>query len=69
MSLAMLEEAHDLLGGLVEQVVFLGGATTALWMTDPAAPAPRPTPLAFSRERHRGDRARWVNRVSANGAP
>jgi GntR family transcriptional regulator len=26
------------------------------------------TPLAFSRERHRGDRARWVKKVSANGA-
>lgn len=31
------------LGPLREQVVFLGGATTALLVTDPAAPAPRPT--------------------------
>jgi predicted nucleotidyltransferase len=31
------------LGPMREQVVFLGGATTALLVTDPAAPAPRPT--------------------------
>jgi len=31
------------LGPLRKQVVFLGGATTALLVTDPAAPAPRPT--------------------------
>jgi len=28
---------------LREQVVFLGGATSALLVADPAAPAPRPT--------------------------
>jgi predicted nucleotidyltransferase len=31
------------LGDLVDQVVFVGGATVALWITDPAAPQPRPT--------------------------
>ena len=31
------------LGPLRERVVFLGGATTSLLVTDPAAPAPRPT--------------------------
>jgi predicted nucleotidyltransferase len=31
------------LGSLREQVVFLGGATTSLLVTDPAAPPPRPT--------------------------
>jgi predicted nucleotidyltransferase len=28
---------------LVDDVVFVGGATVVLWITDPAAPAPRPT--------------------------
>lgn len=28
---------------MLHQVVFLGGATVTLWITDPAAPTPRPT--------------------------
>lgn len=43
MSIEMLEQAHEALGVLATEVVFLGGATLVLWMTDPAAPPPRPT--------------------------
>ncbi|MDQ4040437.1 MAG: nucleotidyl transferase AbiEii/AbiGii toxin family protein [Actinomycetota bacterium] len=43
MSIAMLEEACVALGPLVNQVVFLGGATLTLWVTDPGAPPVRPT--------------------------
>ncbi len=43
MSVAQLEVAVAALGDLCGRVVFLGGATIALWMTDPAAPAPRVT--------------------------
>ena len=39
----MLEAAADALGDLLPEVVFVGGATIGLWITDPAAPAPRPT--------------------------
>lgn len=43
MSLDLLEAAAAALGGLRSRVVFLGGATVVLWMTDPAARAPRVT--------------------------
>ena len=43
MSVALLERAAAALGPLVDEVVFVGGATIALWITDPAAPPPRPT--------------------------
>ncbi len=43
MSIALLERAARALGELVGDVVFVGGATIGLWLTDPAAPAPRPT--------------------------
>lgn len=43
MSVALLEPAADALGDLREEVVFLGGATIALWLTDPAARVPRVT--------------------------
>jgi hypothetical protein len=39
----MLEQAAGALGPLCEEVVFLGGASIALWLTDPGAPNPRPT--------------------------
>ena len=39
----MLDEAADALGDLLGEVVFVGGATIGLWITDPAAPEPRPT--------------------------
>ena len=39
----MLEAAADALGDLLGEVVFVGGATLGLWITDPAAPEPRPT--------------------------
>jgi predicted nucleotidyltransferase len=42
-SIALLEQAAEALGELVQEVVFVGGATVELWITDPAAPAVRPT--------------------------
>lgn len=43
MSVALLEAAAAALGELKREVVFLGGATVTLWVTDPAAPPARPT--------------------------
>lgn len=43
MSIELLERAADALGPLLEEVVFLGGATVSLWITDPGAPPVRPT--------------------------
>jgi predicted nucleotidyltransferase len=43
MSIDLLERAAAALGELVDEVVFVGGATVTLWITDPAAPPPRPT--------------------------
>ena len=43
MSTELLELAADVLGGLRERVVFLGGATVGLWLSDPAARQPRVT--------------------------
>jgi len=37
-NLAMLERAFEHLGPLAEEVVFVGGATVDLWITDEAAP-------------------------------
>jgi predicted nucleotidyltransferase len=39
----MLELAADILGPLVEEVVFVGGATIHLWMTEEASPPVRAT--------------------------
>lgn len=41
--MARLEAAAACLGELVAEVVFLGGATVELWISDPAAPDFRPT--------------------------
>jgi hypothetical protein len=43
MSIALLELGASALGDLAREVVFTGGATIGLWITDPAAPEPRPT--------------------------
>lgn len=43
MSIAMLERAADELTPFLDEVAFVGGATVALWITDPGAPEPRPT--------------------------
>ena len=43
MSIALLELAAAALGDLIGELVFTGGATVGLWITDPAAPEPRPT--------------------------
>lgn len=39
----MLERAARELTPFLDEVAFVGGATVALWITDPAAPEPRPT--------------------------
>jgi hypothetical protein len=43
MSIPLLERAATALGSLLDEVVFVGGATVVLWITDPGAPPPRPT--------------------------
>jgi hypothetical protein len=43
MSIELLETAAQALGPLVEEVVFLGGASIQMWISDPAAPATRAT--------------------------
>ena len=43
MSVELLELAADALGELVENVVFVGGSTVTLWITDPGAPTVRTT--------------------------
>jgi hypothetical protein len=43
MNVELLELAESALGPLVEQVVFVGGATVGLWISDPGAPPFRPT--------------------------
>jgi predicted nucleotidyltransferase len=43
MSAAQLEVAAELLGPILDGVVFVGGATVHLWLTEPDAPAARAT--------------------------
>lgn len=43
MSIELLERAARELAPFLGEVVFVGGATMALWITDPAAREPRPT--------------------------
>jgi hypothetical protein len=43
MSALQLEVAADLLGPILEDVVFIGGATVHLWLTEAGAPPARPT--------------------------
>ncbi|MGH2834130.1 MAG: nucleotidyl transferase AbiEii/AbiGii toxin family protein, partial [Solirubrobacteraceae bacterium] len=43
MSTEQLEAAATALGPLLDEVVFLGGASIHLWLSDPAAPATRAT--------------------------
>lgn len=43
MSEALLELAAEILGPLVDEVVFVGGATIHLWLTEEAVPAVRAT--------------------------
>jgi hypothetical protein len=42
-SIEFLESAAAALDDLVGEVVFVGGVTIELWITDPGAPPPRPT--------------------------
>ncbi|MEK6272746.1 MAG: hypothetical protein AABM42_08885 [Actinomycetota bacterium] len=41
MTIELLERANTALGQLVDDVVFVGGATVTLWITDPGAPPMR----------------------------
>ncbi|HET9074861.1 MAG TPA: nucleotidyl transferase AbiEii/AbiGii toxin family protein [Solirubrobacteraceae bacterium] len=43
MNIELLELAASVLGELTEDVVFVGGATVGLWISDPAAPPVRAT--------------------------
>lgn len=43
MSIELLELATDALGELLDELVFVGGATVTLWITDLGAPPVRPT--------------------------
>jgi hypothetical protein len=43
MSAQQLEVAAKLLGPIIDDVVFVGGATVHLWLTDPEAPPARAT--------------------------
>jgi predicted nucleotidyltransferase len=43
LSIELLERAASDLGNLADEVVFVGGATLVLWITDPGAPPIRPT--------------------------
>ncbi len=43
MSIGMLERAARELAPFLDELAFVGGATVVLWITDPAAPDPRPT--------------------------
>jgi hypothetical protein len=43
MSALQLEAAATVLGPLVEELVFVGGATVHLWITEPGAPPARAT--------------------------
>lgn len=43
MSAAQLEDAAAVLGPMLEEVVFVGGATVHLWISDPGAPPVRAT--------------------------
>lgn len=43
MSALQLEVAAELLGPILDEVVFLGGATVHLWLTEPGAPPARAT--------------------------
>ncbi|HEY5333395.1 MAG TPA: hypothetical protein VIJ21_07585, partial [Solirubrobacterales bacterium] len=43
MSAQQLEVAADLLGPLLDQVVFVGGATVHLWLSEPGTPPARAT--------------------------
>lgn len=50
MSIDLLELAAGALGPLLDEVVFVGGATVTLWITDPGAPPVRPTKDVDGRE-------------------
>lgn len=77
MSALQLETAAALLGPLVDEVVFVGGATVHLWITEPGAPPTRATEdvdvvceVATRVKYHRlGDRLRERGLQEAMGEP
>jgi hypothetical protein len=77
MSALQLETAAGLLGPLLDEVVFVGGATVHLWITEPGAPPTRATEdvdvvceVATRVKYHRlGDRLRERGLQEAMGEP
>lgn len=77
MSALQLETAAALLGPLLDEVVFVGGATVHLWITEPGAPPARATEdvdvvceVTTRVKYHRlGDRLRERGLQEAMGAP
>lgn len=77
MSALQLETAAALLGPLLDEVVFVGGATVHLWITEPGAPPTRATEdvdvvceVTSRVKYHRlGDRLRERGLQEAMGAP
>ncbi|MGC1165784.1 MAG: hypothetical protein WA862_06725 [Solirubrobacterales bacterium] len=77
MSALQLEAAAAVLGPLLDEVVFVGGATVHLWITEPAAPPVRATDdvdvvceIATRAEYYRlGDRLRERGLQEAAGEP
>lgn len=77
MSALQLETAAALLGSLLDEVVFVGGATVHLWITEPGAPPTRATEdvdvvceVASRVKYHQlGDRLRERGLQEAMGAP
>lgn len=77
MSALQLETAAALLGPLLDEVVFVGGATVHLWITEPGAPPVRATEdvdvvceVASRVKYHQlGDRLRAQGLQEAMGAP
>lgn len=77
MSAQQLEIAAELLGPLLDEVVFVGGATVHLWLTEPGAPPARATEdvdvvceVASRAEYYRlGEKLRERGLQEAAGAP
>lgn len=65
MSVDLLELGHSALGELVAEVVFVGGATVVLWITDPGDRDDLDTPIGTLRAQFPGSSSagvRWRGR-------
>ncbi|WP_157251706.1 hypothetical protein [Patulibacter americanus] len=63
----MLDAAAAALGPLAAEVVFVGGATVGVWITDAAAPPPRPTLDVVVEVASRGRFAEFEERLRNQG--